>query len=135
MEEKVTASVKEASPTLYRLWLHLANAPVDAETFDDDDERRFREKGLDIQDFTPSYIDVYQYATRKQDAEGALQNHTLEPDFQVFVYSFSYLPDPTWLVNWENGANMEDWCADSMVRLHDRSKRQFVNLEIASMIF
>jgi len=112
-------SVEEVSGSLYRLLLCPTNAKPDDELFYEDDAGRFSDRGLDIQDFAPSYIDVYSYVTRR---EGEENRDTAEIRRQVFVYSFSYMPDPTWLVNWENGTNIEDWFDADMVRLSERTK-------------
>lgn len=124
MDISVTSSVKSISSTLHRLLLHPSEASLDGEVAYDDDEWRFREKGLDIQDFAPSYIDVHQYASKREGHETDNQKAT----FQVFVYSFSYIPDPTWLVNWESGTGMEEWSEAGMVRLNERFKRQHLFL-------
>lgn len=122
---KVTARVKAVSSTLYRLLLHPSDAQLDGELLYDDDEWRFREKGLDIQDFVPSYIDVHQYATRKDAENNILVEEQLEPEFQSFAYSFSYIPDPTWLVNWENGSALDDAYEyeSEMIELHEQCKK------------
>ena len=125
MAAHVAASINEVSGTLHRVLLYPSTAALDGELYYEDDAWRFRSKGLDIQDFAPSFIDVYQYVRRKrtENENSVLSGLQHEPEVQVFVYSFSYLPDPTWLVNWENGTNIDEWIDSEMVRLNEKTKK------------
>ena len=130
MTTKARTSVKRVSRTLFRLLLHPSDVELDGELHYEDDASRFREKGLNIQDFAPSYIDVHHYATRhgmhNGENGGEVPTTTLEEqtrETQVFVYSFSYLPDPTWLVHWENGVDTEDFFEPGMTKLQEKTKK------------
>eukprot|EP00210_Caulerpa_lentillifera_P006687 g6390.t1 len=124
MEAIVHPATNQSPSTLYRLLLRSSDSPLDGELYYEDDELRFREKNLDIQDFAPSFIDIYSYMIIQEHNESPLHDEqTKETQLQVFIYSFSYLPDPTWLVNWENGANMDEWFEMETKRLNEKTRR------------
>lgn len=130
MEATVHPVSDQVPSTLHRLLLRPSRTPFEGELYYEDDEQRFREKGLDIQDFAPAFIDIHSYILQDNKDSPLLEEQAKAPQLQAFIYSFSYLPDPTWLVNWENGANMDEWFEMETKRLHEKTRR-YLNLKYA----